>query len=364
MINVLIATKPDDAHSIYTKLALQKKGHGAKLWYTADIPEQQKHSFELKGNDIIWNSSGVEFEVEDEDKFDVVWVRRPRKPMIPSYLHCDDMENAKNENGEFFKTIWRVIAPDAHWINPIDKLTGVGCKLLQLKTAKEVGLNVPDSLFTNNPEKIKKFISACDEGGVIYKPIYPVYWVSDDYLRLTYTKEINHELLPSDAILQATPGIYQKKISKAYELRITYFGENAIAAKLNSQSHPDAKVDWRSVPCFEIGIEEYNLPEDIHKKCIAFMQKMGVVFGCFDFIVTPEGEYYFLEINEQGQFLWIEEVNPKIKMLDAFTNYLIDSVGGDRSRSSEVVSLADFNNDMFKLQQHAIATHKDNGLLI
>ncbi len=64
------------------------------------------------------------------------------------------------------------------------------------------------------------------------------------------------------------------------------------------------------------------------------MKKLGLVFGCFDFIVTPDNEYYFLEVNEQGQFLWIEEVNPDIKILDAFVNLLISKGKSISSKKS------------------------------
>jgi len=30
------------------------------------------------------------------------------------------------------------------------------------------------------------------------------------------------------------------------------------------------------------------------------MKKLNSIFGCFDFIVIPENEYVFLEVNEIG----------------------------------------------------------------
>jgi hypothetical protein len=53
------------------------------------------------------------------------------------------------------------------------------------------------------------------------------------------------------------------------------------------------------------------------------MSELGLVFGCFDLIVTPKGEYVFLEVNEMGAFLWIEERLPELELLDAFCEFLI-----------------------------------------
>lgn len=55
------------------------------------------------------------------------------------------------------------------------------------------------------------------------------------------------------------------------------------------------------------------------------MHKMGLVFGTLDFIVNENDEYIFLEVNEQGQFLWIEDLNPDLKMLDVFIHFLVDA---------------------------------------
>lgn len=51
------------------------------------------------------------------------------------------------------------------------------------------------------------------------------------------------------------------------------------------------------------------------------MEELGIVFGCFDFIVTPQGDYVFLEVNEMGQFLFVEEWTG-MPLLDAFCSFL------------------------------------------
>ena len=361
MTTVLIPTKPDDAHAIYAKLALEKKGHKGLLWYTADFPQQQKHTFELSKDVISWKATGTDFLINNA-LFNTVWVRRPRQPVLADSLHPDDKENAVNENAAFFKTFWQVIAPGAFWVNPVNQISAVNCKLQQLHVATEVGLNTPTTVVSNDPDQIKHFIRDHPANEVIYKTLYPTVWLNKNEMRLTYTKEITLAHLPSDEMLQQTPGIFQKKIRKAFELRITYFGDYAISAKLCSQAHPKGVIDWRYAPTQALKVEEFFLPDEVNKKCKKFMKKLGLVFGCFDFIVTPENEYYFLEINEQGQFLWIEEANPKIKMLDAFTDFLIQgSADFNWKKTKNAVSLSDFQSQMIQIQKNAMENHQASG---
>jgi glutathione synthase/RimK-type ligase-like ATP-grasp enzyme len=364
MVNVLIPTQPDDTHALYVKQALEKKGHMASLWYTADFPQQQIQTFKFNDNDFSWAFGGVGCHINSQNKFDTVWMRRPRKPVLSNMIHKDDYENVSKDVGSYFKNILNVIEPNAFWINPVDKLNAVNCKLKQLKVAKEIGLNIPKTLVSNDVDEIKTFINSHKEDEVIYKTLYPAAWREDDgkSLRLAYTRNVTLEHLPSDPILQNTTGIFQKKINKAYELRITYMGNCGISAKIRSQEHERGIMDWRYIPTHELVIEPYILSDEIHKQCLQLMKKFGIVFGCFDFIVTPEEEYYFLEVNEQGQFLWIEEVNPEIKLLDAFTEFLISSSEDFAWKQSErSVSLESFSSDVILLQKEAVKMHIDPG---
>lgn len=362
MVKVLIPTKPNDADAVYVKLAMKKKGHECTLFYTADFPVQQTHTFEVQDNAVHWIACGPDFCVEKDDEFDVVWVRRPRLSKVPEIIHEEDVENAENEYTSFYKTFWQVLAPHAFWINPVHAATSANCKLLQLKIAMQIGFNVPVSIFSNDPERIKKFIRIHHDSGVIYKTLFPVAWIKKDELRLGYTEEIKIENLPSDAILKCTPGIFQRKIKKKFELRVTCFGAHIVAVKIRSQEHPRGIMDWRYLPHQEVKVEKYELPEEIADKCRLLMKRFGLVMGCFDFIVTPDGDYYFLEINEQGQFLWIEELNPDIKLLDAFTDFLISrSASFEWAQPKNSLSLLDLKNDMIPIQKHAMATHVEPG---
>ena len=55
---------------------------------------------------------------------------------------------------------------------------------------------------------------------------------------------------------------------------------------------------------------------------IPVMAGMGLNFGCFDFIVTPSGEYVFLECNPNGQWLWVE-LETGLPISQAIAEFLI-----------------------------------------
>lgn len=106
-----------------------------------------------------------------------------------------------------------------------------------------------------------------------------------------------------------SPSIFQPVIPKAYELRITVVGKKIFAAKIYSQDDVETALDWRRKPKlndFAVKMEQTKLPVKAESKIFAFMKEIGLKFGCIDMIVTPEGEYIFLEINPNGQWYFVQ----------------------------------------------------------
>lgn len=131
-----------------------------------------------------------------------------------------------------------------------------------------------------------------------------------------------------------------------------------VAAKLHSQKHPDGLIDWRAIRGEKMLVEPFELPEEVAKRIRLFMQKMGLVFGAFDVIVTPDDEYVFLEVNEQGQFLWIEEFNPDFKMLDIFIQYMLHgSVDFEWDAASCKHSIEQYRSQMKAIFEINMARH-------
>ena len=324
-MTALIITEPDDIHAALVHLALQQKGYESILFFSADMPSIQKNNIYFSNEKEDWSTSINEKDNIDwnTQNIDSIWWRRPRRPPLPQNIHEDDKNFVQKENSIYHDSIPYLFNSDAWWVNPTESTYKTRSKITQLKLAKKCGFRLPETLVSNSPKDIKNFIGNSEEAAVIYKPFAPHHWSDDSGMRLLYTDKISLSDLPSDGMLQVVPGIYQKYVEKKFELRVTCFGSHISAIKIHSQQHAKGKTDWRKIPGQELKLSPFELSSAIKGKIIKFMQEIGVVFGCFDFIVTPEEDIVFLELNEQGQFLWVEDVLPDIGYLDMFTEFMI-----------------------------------------
>jgi glutathione synthase/RimK-type ligase-like ATP-grasp enzyme len=321
----LIPTEPDDTHAIFVKIALEGMGHDVRFLFTADQPTRLKNSILIDNDTYQWRSTDKYDSIVEND-YDVVWWRRARKPHLPEdSTHPSDYKFAVRENTLFYESLTNNMAPNARWVNSKEAATRAHSKLLQLKLAVECGMTIPTTLCSNDPQDIRYFLLKHEGDGVVYKPLCSNFLPDERRMGVAYTSKLSFLELPTNKLLQLTPGIFQKEIKKKYALRVTYFGDYIVAVKLNTQADAEGKINWRATPINEISVESYILPNSFEQQIRVFMKKMGLVFGTLDFIVSEDHEYIFLEVNEQGEFLWIEELNPEVKMLDIFIHFLLST---------------------------------------
>ncbi|MDP9120565.1 MAG: hypothetical protein M3O15_04225, partial [Acidobacteriota bacterium] len=320
MARVLVPTYPRDVHAVEVALALGDRGHAAALWCGSDFPTLQTASIEIRGQELSWEVLGPGLAVRPP--FDIVWLRRPTPPVLPKTLHPADLPVARQECLDLMAGLIHLSAPDAFWVNPLAGRPRAELKAVQLRQAVLAGLTVPPTLLSNDPERIRRFLSELPDGA-IYKSFNPIQWEREDEVATLWTSEIVAGDLPEDDVLRLTPGIFQAKVAKAHELRVTIIGAHVVTARLLSQEQAATHLDWRAAGA-TLRIEPDRLPAGIERACLALMERLGILFGCFDFIVTPDGRYVFLEVNPAGQFLWVEEACPDLRLLAPFVEFLLE----------------------------------------
>lgn len=323
---ILILTQPGDVHAHAVAISLRHRGAEAILWQTNSFPMQSGESLLLGDHQASMNIQAPGFALESNkiDQILAVWRRRPGSFLDRSVLHPADREFAETECRIFRQSLFEQLASQAFWVNPHLAAIHSSSKLTQQALAIQCGLQTPLTLYGNDPEQIRSFIRD-HPAGVIYKPFRGFSWQKNESQWASYTAIVREDSLVEDEILRLTPGIYQVLVPKAYELRVTLMGHEAFTTKIFSQETEHGRIDWRK-SYDELKMEAFVLPESIRRSAIALMERLGLVFGCLDFIVTPSGEHVFLEVNEMGQFLFQERYT-NLPLLEAFTDFLLEGSG-------------------------------------
>jgi glutathione synthase/RimK-type ligase-like ATP-grasp enzyme len=260
--------------------------------------------------------------------FDVIWYRRAGQPMPNAQQGSQDFKIIHTESMLYLRSVVLALGhSNTLWVNPFTSAQRAELKVPQLKAAKAVGFNIPDTLIGNDFIQIKAFFDR-HQHGIIYKAFTSGKWRNaDGSATVLRTAALTEEHFSNPLAISACPGIYQEHIQKAYELRVTVIGDKVLAVKVDSQTNGKS-VDWRyDSNLRDFPLSAINLPPRIAHMCLALCREMDLVFGCIDLIVDVDGNYVFLEINQAGQFLWIENIVPEIPLLDAFCRYLAS--GGD-----------------------------------
>jgi len=349
---LLIPTQVTDVHAQAVQKVLTDESLSVVRLFGGDFPSRQLQQFHMLGGDS-------EYLIEtDETRFracdvQVVWYRRPRKPLIDLSEEHPDFEFLKLENEHFINNFWALLGDKVRWVNHYLKANEANNKLLQLRVAQSLGLKVPATLVGNDPCKIKDFIDKFNsKDGVIYKAFSGIMeWEEDNSVYRQNAAKVTNDMLPSDYMLVRSSGMYQENILKLYELRVFYFGGKTIACKISTSQDEYGANDWRAIPKKELSITPYELPSQLQEKIKFFMEKMGLVTGSLDLIKSKDGEYVFLEVNESGQFIWMELENPEIKVLQPFCEFLGEQLIERPFRLSKEVSAVDlFENSEFEQQ--------------
>ncbi|WP_405610037.1 ATP-grasp ribosomal peptide maturase [Streptomyces sp. NBC_01511] len=243
-----------------------------------------------------------------------VYCRRPTRPRFPEGMSADARKVAEREARLGFGGL--LTALPCRWLSPPGNAADAEHKPLQLRIAAESGLSVPRTLITNDPDAAKRF--ADDIGRLVYKPFYPVRGIVDGSTAAVYTSIVDPRFLPHPDIA-TTAHLFQEWVPKAHEVRLTAVGDRLFAAEIHADSER-GHVDWRS----DYESHTYRVcepPVEVAAGVNRMLDRLGLPYGAFDFVVTPECEWIFLEVNPSGQYGFIE-VATGLPITAAIADYL------------------------------------------
>jgi len=192
------------------------------------------------------------------------------------------------------------------WLDHPSMVADAAYKPRQLRMAAECGLNVPRSLVTNVGAEAREFAAETD-GELIYKSLSTGIITEQDELRIIYTTLLAADDLAerNDKSIELCPVLLQQWVPKVFDVRLTVVGDRCFAVAVHADS-PEALVDWRA-RYGDLRYEVCPTPPEVRSGVLAYLRRFALSFGAFDFSVTPDGCWWFLECNPAGRWGWIAE---------------------------------------------------------
>ncbi|GAA2873101.1 ATP-grasp ribosomal peptide maturase [Streptosporangium fragile] len=195
-------------------------------------------------------------------------------------------------------------------------VTAAEYKPLQLVTARQAGFEVPATLITNRVDDARVF--AIEHGPIVYKPLRATPYTGPDGEPATiWTTQVEPDEL--DETINHTAHLFQARVDKKADLRVTVVGKRVFCVRIDSDL-----LDWRQ-DYDRLSYMVVEPPPGLADGCLAYLGKLGLCFGAFDFALTHDGVPVFLECNPNGQWGWLEDATG-LPIAAAIADLLLEEV--------------------------------------
>lgn len=251
----------------------------------------------------------------------VVWWVRHQMPANTHQLYEAHLRDFIDD--EFYGALVSVLSclpNNITIINDPVKQYMAGWKPYQQRVAASVGFRLPQQLISNQG---KAFLKTSWHQSAVYKPIFNSQYIHHNKKKYFATvREINQQMLSEirNGTLTLQVHHFQEKIEVAEEYRVTVFGNTVAAFKIEGAQG----FDWR----LYLNDLRYTSVEPFYlsRLCLEYNQQMQIQFGCFDIIRGTDDQYYFIECNSPGYFLFLDP-RGKHKLAHKFATYLYSFIG-------------------------------------
>jgi len=249
----------------------------------------------------------------------VIWYRRPGKP-YDNFNHDQKPTPAIQQfvNDQWFSWFEALqLIPNVKWINHPNANDAMESKPRQLFLASLLGFQIPKTIITNDPKEVHHFAQQ-NAGKLVAKALYSPLIEEPEQDFFVFTNEIKDTDPMSDEEIRISPSIYQQSLNPKIDYRVTVIGDTVFPVKIEQTNK--LNVDWRTEKS-ELKFSACTLPAEIEFLCKKFVSDNDLAFGAID-IVQYNGEYYFLEINPNGEWGWLQFPH-EIPIASALCDYMI-----------------------------------------
>ena len=255
-----------------------------------------------------------------EDDFSAVWRRRNASPTVSEDgLDATAVAFMRAEcDRALLDWLAELAAPQ---IDPPWVARAAASKLRQLRDAARFGLDAPRTWLGSDPDAARACVAAAP-GGVIVKPFTPA--ATSD--AAVFASRLSPEDIDALDGLAATPMIFQEEVPRRLEARLTLVGQTTLTVALDAARTQDLPDHRRLKDQVWAPLDP---PADVVAAARAMADAYGLQYGAFDFLVTPDGRWVFLELNPWGECFWLDELG--LDVSGAIADLLLDPAGCGRA---------------------------------
>lgn len=296
---ILLVTNKRDITTDFIVLELRRRGVPFLRLNSEDLPEASV-TFRLgRGQGWEIRTQGRDLALRD------VRAAYYRRPGTPEPLGFEGQAAVRDyvagEWTALLRSLWNAL--DGRWLNSPFAILRAEDKPRQLAAALALGFDVPETLIGNDFYAVAGFV---EPGDAVGKPLRHALIERGPAGEVLFTSRLG-ALAPSDRdAVSIAPVIYQREVRKAFDIRVTVIGEQVHAVAIHSQAHSDTEVDWRRGTRVDLAHEVVPLPGDLQTRCVGLVREFGLRYGAIDLVRDGAGRDWFLEINPNGQWAWIE----------------------------------------------------------
>jgi hypothetical protein len=236
-----------------------------------------------------------------------IWYRRPEKIKDDRFDNSPESRYTLAEWTEFIECFFAHV-PKERWVNHPSFNTLASRKLEQLTTAVKLGFAIPATMVTQEPDELRTFFKM-HQGRVIVKPLSSGYIerTGEEKDSLIYTNLVNKYHLDDLSDLFLCPTLFQQFIQKQFDVRITVMDGDVHAVKLKaSEGTGEQRCDIRRNNMSDVVYEAISLPAIIDTGIRKLVAHYKLRFAAIDMAVATTGEWYFFEVNPNGQWAWLD----------------------------------------------------------
>lgn len=304
---MLIVTEPRDIHADFVINELRKRDVPVFRFHAEEYPVGSQIS--ISGAGTVW-SGEIRTPLRSLNVEDVraAWLRRPGDPIVDSALRPETREFAIQQARSTLTALYGLIGD--RWLSHPESMRVAAEKVRQMRCAAAAGLAVPDTLIGNDAERVVDFHHGNVRlgRGTAVKSLRVRTQISyDGDRRLPMTTKWPENMDPEQVdTIRLAPAVFQEYVSKQREIRAVVIGGGVFAASVDAQAVPAARHDVRAASG-KVRYEPYNLPEDVRAALLEVVCGFGLRFCSADLVLTPDGRHVFLDLNPNGQWLWLEQ---------------------------------------------------------